>query len=63
MLFENNWLARYPCPSRCVHDNGGEFTGAAFSHMLQANGIKDVTTTVKKSTSKCYLQTTTSVYQ
>ena len=47
MLFENNWLARYPCPSRCIHDNGGEFTGAAFSHMLCVNGIKDVTTTVK----------------
>ena len=47
MLFENNWLARYPRPSRCIHDNGGEFTGAAFSHMLHANGIKDVTTTVK----------------
>ena len=49
MLFENNWLARYPCPSCCIHDNGGEFTGAAFSHMLHANGIKDITTTVKNS--------------
>ena len=39
MLFENNWLARYPRPSRCIHDNGGEFTGAAFLHMLRANGI------------------------
>ena len=47
MLFENNWLAWYPCPSCCIHDNGGEFTGAAFSHMLHANGIKDITTTVK----------------
>ena len=47
MLFENNWLAQYPCPSRCIHNNRGEFTGAAFSHMLCVNGIKDVTTTVK----------------
>ena len=47
MLFENNWLARYPRPSRCIHDNAGEFTGAAFLHMLRANGTKDVTTTVK----------------
>ena len=47
MLFENNWLARYPRPSRCIHDNGGEFTGAAFFYMLRANCIKDVTTTVK----------------
>ena len=47
MLFENNWLARYPWPSHCVHNNGGKFMGAAFLHMLHANGIKDVTTTVK----------------
>ena len=25
--FSQNWLARYPWPERCVHDNGGEFTG------------------------------------
>ena len=47
MLFENNWLATYPQPLRCIHDNGGEFTGAAFLHMLQVNGIKDITTTLK----------------
>ena len=47
MLFENNWLARYPRPSRCIHDNSGEFTGAGFIHMLHANGIKVVTTMVK----------------
>ena len=49
MLFENNWLAQYPQLSRSIHDNGGEFTGAAFIHMLCVNGIKDVTTTVKNS--------------
>ena len=47
MLFENNWLAWYPWPSHCKHDNGGEFTGVAFIHMLHVNGVKDVTTTVK----------------
>ena len=47
MHFKNNWLAQYLCPSCCIHKNGGEFTGAAFAHMLQANGIKDVTNTVK----------------
>ena len=47
MLFENNWLARYPRPSCCIHDSDREFTGAAFSHMLHANGIKDITTIVK----------------
>jgi transposase InsO family protein len=47
IYFENNWLAWYPRPSCCIHDNGGEFTGAVFLHMLRVNGIKDVTTTVK----------------
>ena len=47
MLFENIWLVQYPRPSRCMHDNGGEFTGAAFSHMICVNGIKDVNTTIK----------------
>ena len=47
MLFENHWLSRYPCLSRCIHDNDGEFTGVPFSCMLTVNGIKDVTTTIK----------------
>ena len=45
--FENSYLARYPRPLRCIHDNGGEFIGAPFQHMLTVNGIKDVPTTVK----------------
>ena len=49
MKFENDWLARYPCPERCIHDNGGEFTGVPFLHMLVLNGIKDVTTTTVKN--------------
>jgi hypothetical protein len=32
---------------RCIHDNGGEFTGEHFQLRLQTNGIKDVPTTVK----------------
>eukprot|EP00957_Ditylum_brightwellii_P184548 14055540-Ditylum_brightwellii.AAC.1 len=28
--FENSWLARYPRPVKCIHDNGGEFIGGAF---------------------------------
>lgn len=47
MKFENNWLARYPRPYRCVHDNGGEFTGHEFQQILTANGIHDSPTTVK----------------
>ena len=45
--FENTWLCRYPRPTSCVHDNGGEFIGAAFQSMLVTNGIKSVSITVK----------------
>jgi Integrase zinc binding domain len=45
--FQNNWLARYPRPYRCVHDNGQEFLGYHFQQMLLLNGIQDVTTTIK----------------
>ena len=27
MKFEQSWLARYPWPQNCIHDNGREFTG------------------------------------
>jgi RNase H-like domain found in reverse transcriptase/Integrase zinc binding domain/Reverse transcriptase (RNA-dependent DNA polymerase) len=47
ILFENQWLSRYPRPERCIHDNGGEFIGWSFQQMLQNNQIKDVPTTVK----------------
>ena len=41
LQFENTWLARYPRPSHCLHDQGGEFTGYAFQQMLLRNGIHD----------------------
>ena len=47
MKFENTWIARYPKPSRCIHDNGGEFIGEEFQKMLIKHNIKDVPTTVK----------------
>jgi hypothetical protein len=45
--FENGWLARYPRPNRCIHDNGGEFLGWEFQALLNRLGIVDVPTTVK----------------
>ncbi|GAX12003.1 hypothetical protein FisN_8Lu111 [Fistulifera solaris] len=45
--FENCWLARYPRPNKCIHDNGGEFIGFDFQVMLEKNGIKDSPTTSK----------------
>ena len=46
-MFANCWLSRYPRPNRCVHDNGGEFTGFPFQELLRQHHIKDVPTTVK----------------
>ncbi|KAL7426352.1 hypothetical protein ACHAXH_000401 [Discostella pseudostelligera] len=40
--FVQLWLARYPWPERCVHDNGGEFVGPE-----QRCKIKDITTMAK----------------
>jgi len=45
--FANVWLARYPSPNRCIHDNGGEFIGHEFQTLLTQNTIIDVPTTVK----------------
>ena len=45
--FSENWLARYPWPQRCVHDNGGEFTGYEFQRLLEKTQIKDVPTSSK----------------
>ena len=47
MKFKYDWLDRYLRPERCIHDNGGEFTGIPFIHMLVLNGIKNGTIIVK----------------
>ena len=43
--FEQSWLARYPWPKRCIHDNGGEFNGHEFQELQTLCQIKDVPTT------------------
>jgi len=48
--FQNSWLARYPWPKKCVHDNGGEFIGWEFQHMLQHAKIQDSPTTSRNPT-------------
>jgi len=48
--FEQNWLSRYPWPSNCIHDNGGEFTGHEFQTLLQRTNIKDKPTTSRNPT-------------
>lgn len=45
--FYQIWLARYPRPLRCIHDNGEEFVRQEFQDTLKHYGIQDVPTTVK----------------
>eukprot|EP00536_Pseudo-nitzschia_multiseries_P005261 jgi/Psemu1/12068/gm1.12068_g len=45
--FANGWLARYPRPNQCVHNNGGKFLGHEFQTLLMQNGNKSVPMTVK----------------
>jgi hypothetical protein len=47
LQLENAWLSRYPCPTRCVYDQGGEFTGSEFKAVLTRHGIKNVPLTAK----------------
>jgi hypothetical protein len=47
ILFENNWLARYPQPVQVIFNQGGEFTGRPFQAMLLQNGIRPAPTTTK----------------
>ena len=46
-VFQNLWLARYPKPVKCIHDNGGEFKGQKFQDKLRQWGIHDAPTTSK----------------
>lgn len=40
-----SWIARYPRPLRCVHDNGGEFLGWEFQNLLSDLGVDSAPTT------------------
>ncbi|GFH58269.1 hypothetical protein CTEN210_14745 [Chaetoceros tenuissimus] len=46
-LFENNWLSRYPRPVKCIHDQGGEFTGSEFQEMLNRFNIRPAQITTR----------------
>jgi transposase InsO family protein len=46
-VFINTWLARYPKPTFCVYDQGSEFIGWSFQHMVQQYNIKRRPTTFK----------------
>ena len=42
--FESGWLAHYPRPTRCIHDQGPKFLGVDFQRLLSQAGIKLVPT-------------------
>ena len=46
-VFARSWLARYPMPIKCIHDNGGEFLGAEFQDLLAFYDIRSASTTSK----------------
>ena len=47
ILFDKNWLCRYPRPLQVIHDNGSEFIGQEFQEMLHSYGITIKPTSVK----------------
>jgi hypothetical protein len=47
MTFENTWLSGCPRRMRCIHGDGGEFSGADFQRALELNGVKGAPTSVK----------------
>ena len=53
--FQNCWLSRYPWPKRCVHDQGGEFTGWEFQQLLEQCNIisRPITALNPQSNSIC----------
>ena len=48
--FSQTWLTRYPWPMKCIHDNGGEFTGWEFQDLLEQCNIEDTPTTSRNPT-------------
>jgi hypothetical protein len=47
ILFDSDWLCRYPRPQHVIHDNGAEFTGSAFQELLSSYGIRAKSTSVR----------------
>jgi transposase InsO family protein len=56
LSLENQWLARYPRPSRCVFDQGGEFLGDEFQTVLRRHGIEPHSSTSKNPQSNAVLE-------
>lgn len=55
LQFETQWLARYPRPLYCIHDQGTEFTGYQFQRVLARHDIRarPITTKNPQANSIC----------
>ena len=58
ILFDKEWLCRYPRPSIVIHNNGGEFIGREFQEMLASYGITYRPTSVKNPQSNALIERT-----
>ncbi len=47
ILFDKQWLSRYPRPLKVGHNNGTEFMGSEFQEMCHSYNIEPERTTVK----------------
>ena len=63
LVFDRNWLSRYPRPFQVIHDNGSEFVGAEFQEILESYGIKSLCTTVKNPTANSIVERSHQVIQ
>jgi hypothetical protein len=54
-VFTNTWLAQYPKPTTSIYDQGSEFIGWPFQHMLEQYNIQHQPTIVKnpQANAKC----------
>ena len=44
--FDSQWLCCYPCLTKVVCNNGGEFVGEEFQELLRSYAVEQVPTTV-----------------
>ena len=58
ILFDKEWLCRYPRPTIVIHDNGGEFIGREFQEMLASYGIAYRPTSMKNPQANALIERT-----
>ena len=56
IVFDTQWLCRYPRPSKVGHDNGKEFMGEEFQELLRSYDITPEPTTVKNPTANALVE-------